>query len=322
MKILVAGGAGYIGSVLVPELVDLGYEVTVIDLCWFGCHLPKEVVIKKDLLDCDKDDFSGYDQVIFLAGISNDPMAEKYKKANWQLNSALPCYLAYVAKEAGVKRFIYASSCSVYGYAMNKLYREEDRFTCNYPYGLSKKAGEGCMEIADNNFSVISLRKGTVCGYSPRMRLDLVINTMFKNALLTGQVTVHNPSLWRPIADIRDIKSAYIRAIQADSHISGVYNITSDNYTIGYAGEVVKEEVERYTGKKVRLIINNLDDLRNYKVSYEKAKIELGYTPRYGIKDIVQSLYEHIKDIGDFNNKNYYNIQIFDDLVASGQIKL
>src|SRR6185312_5220619 len=231
MKIMVAGGAGYIGSLLVPYLMEHGYEVDVIDSLWFGNRLPNSVkVIQKDLFECEKEDFAGYDQMIFLAGLSNDPMAEFSPSLNFQSNGALPSYLAYVAKLVGVKRFIYGSSCSVYGYTVNELYDENSPVTCGYPYGISKLQGErGVLQLQDQNFSVIALRKGTVCGYSPRMRMDLIVNTMFKFAMTKGQITVNNASIWRPILDIRDAATAYLRAIQADYSINGVYNIASGN---------------------------------------------------------------------------------------------
>ena len=126
MRILIAGGAGYIGSKLIPVLLEHGYKVDVVDLLWFGNNLPENVsVVKKDLFKCQPDDLKDYDQVIFLAGLSNDPMAEFDPSMNFISNGALPSYMAYVAKRAGVKRFIYASSCSVYGYTVNELYDED-----------------------------------------------------------------------------------------------------------------------------------------------------------------------------------------------------
>jgi len=123
MKILIAGGAGYIGSVLIPKLLERGYEVSVIDLFWFGNHLPREVrIVHKDIFDLQSDDVRGFDQAIFLAGLSNDPMAEFSPSKNFIFNAAAPAFLAYLAKGAGVKRFIYAGSCSVYGYTVNELY--------------------------------------------------------------------------------------------------------------------------------------------------------------------------------------------------------
>src|SRR5271155_3381610 len=185
MKILIAGGAGYVGSTLIPKLLDRGYRVDVVDLFWFGNHLPRQVgILNKDLFDLSVEDLEPYDQVIFLAGLSNDPMAEFSPSKNFIFNAAAPAYLAYIAKKAGVKRYVYACSCSVYGYTVNELYDETRPVASAYPYGISKLQGEqAVLNLADETFSVVALRKGTISGYSARMRLDLIVNTMFRTAL-------------------------------------------------------------------------------------------------------------------------------------------
>jgi len=316
MKILVAGGAGYIGSVLTPILIEHGYDVEVIDLLWFGNHLPVTInVVQKDLFTCKQEDLQKYDQVLFLAGLSNDPMAEFNPSMNFIYNSALPSYLAFIAKRAKVKRFIYASSCSVYGYTVNELYNEESPATCNYPYGISKLQGEGgVMQLQDKNFSVIALRQGTVCGFSPRMRLDLIVNTMFKFCMTERRVVVNNPSIWRPILDIRDAATAYLRAIQADYSVNGVYNVASGNYTVGQVGDMVKYKFEKLIGEKINIEMKNIDDIRNYKVTIEKAKTYLGFQPQYIIEDIVEHLYEHKGYFDDYDNDQFYNIRVFEKL--------
>jgi nucleoside-diphosphate-sugar epimerase len=313
MKILVAGGAGYIGSALVPVLIEHGYDIDVVDLLWFGNYLPPNVkVVQKDLFKCTDQDLQQYDQIIFLAGLSNDPMAEFDPSKNFVFNAALPSYVAFIAKKAGVKRFIYASSCSVYGYTVNELYDEDSPVTCGYPYGISKLQGErGVMQLHDKSFSVIALRQGTVCGYSPRMRMDLIVNAMFKSAVTGKRITVDNPSIWRPILDIRDAATAYLRAIQADYVLSGIYNIASGNYTVGQVGDMVKYEVEKLTGEKIAITINNKQDFRNYKVATERAKTYLGYQPQYAVEDIIDDLYRHKDLFGDYNRDEYYNIRIF-----------
>jgi nucleoside-diphosphate-sugar epimerase len=313
MKILVAGGAGYIGSYLVPVLLEHGYEVEVMDLLWFGNHLPQGVnVIQKDLFSCKKEDLEKYDQVVFIAGLSNDPMAEFDPSMNFIYNAALPSYFAFIAKKAHVKRFIYASSCSVYGYTVNQLYDEESPVTCNYPYGISKLQGErGVLQLQDANFSVIALRQGTVCGFSPRMRLDLIVNTMFKFAMIDKQITVNNPSIWRPILDIRDAATAYLRAIQANYSLNGVYNVASENYTVGHVGDMVKYELEKLTGEPIKIIIKNIEDYRNYKVTVEKAKTFLGFHPQYSVKNILEDLYQHKSYLQDYDNDQFYNIRVF-----------
>lgn len=316
MRILAAGGAGYIGSVLVPMIQEHGYDVDVADLLWFGNHLPEGTpVIQKDLFTMTDADLKGYDQVIFLAGLSNDPMAEFDPAMNFIQNGALPSYLAFQAKRAGVKRFVYASSCSVYGYTVNELYDEDAPVTCAYPYGISKLAGEhGVLQLQDETFSTIALRQGTVCGHSPRMRFDLIINTMFKCAILDGEITVNNPSIWRPLLDVRDTASAFLRAVQADKTISGVFNVAKDNFTVGQVADFVKDEVEACTGKKVKIRIKDVQDFRNYKVSCERAKTYLGFQPKYSITDITRALHENLASYGDLGQKPYYNIEVFKTL--------
>ncbi len=313
MKILIAGGAGYIGSVLVPKLLERGYEVDVLDLLWFGNYLPKEVkVIQKDVFNVNEDNLKEYDQVIFLAGLSNDPMAEYSPAKNFIDNASAPTYLAYTAKRAGVKRFIHGGSCSVYGYTVNELYDETAPTISNYPYGISKLQGEfGSLRMHGDGFSVIALRQGTVSGYSPRMRLDLVVNTMFKCAIADGVITVNNPAIWRPILAVSDATSAYIRSIEANSGISGIFNVASGNYTVGEIADYVSDGVREYLDIKPRLDIKHMEDFRNYKVNISKANEILSFKPRNTIIDIVKSLADNLDKFKDFDNPRYYNIQIF-----------
>jgi nucleoside-diphosphate-sugar epimerase len=315
-KILLAGGAGYIGTELTKRLMKLDYDITVLDDLWFGNNLdPKVKLIKKDIFQVTHKDLVHFDTVIFLAGVSNDPMAEFSPAENFIQNAACPAYFSYESKKAGVKRFIYASSCSVYGYTVDELYDENSPTTCSYPYGISKLQGEnGVMQLADDKFSVISLRQGTVCGYSDRMRFDLVVNTMFKNALMHNEITVNNPSIWRPIFHIQDACTAYIRAIQAPDNISGVFNVASDNYTLGQIGDIVSVEMSRLTNKDVKVHINDVKDFRNYKVSIQHAKLTLGFTPIYTIKDIVNELYQKTANYSDLEDEKYYNIKVFKSL--------
>ena len=319
MKILLIGGAGYVGSALVPRLLERGYETDVIDLQWFGVNLPEGVsVVDRDILRCRVDDLAGYEQVIFLAGLSNDPMAEFDPAMNFVSNAAVPSYLAYLAKQAGVRRMIYASSCSVYGYTFNQLCDETAPAASSYPYGISKLQGEqGVLQMGDDSFSVIALRKGTICGYSPRMRFDLVVNTMYKSCVQDGRVIVNNASLWRPVLDMRDAVSAYLRAIQADYSVSGVFNIASDNYTVGQMGDMVKDEMEKLLGKPMKIEIKNIQDYRNYKVETGKARTVLGFEPTRDVTDMIEDLHEHRDSYGDLNDDRYYNIRVFRKLAAS-----
>jgi nucleoside-diphosphate-sugar epimerase len=316
MKVLIVGGAGYLGCVLIPRLLARGYKVDVVDLFWFGNHLPRQVgVLNQDLFQLTVEDLEPYDQVVFLAGLSNDPMAEYSPSKNFIFNAAAPAYLSYMAKLAKVKRYVYASSCSVYGYTENELYDETRTVGSTYPYGISKLQGEqAALQLADDNFSVISLRKGTISGYSPRMRLDLIINTMFKTALRDNTITVNNPSIWRPILSIEDAATAYIRAIEANYKISGIFNIASGNYTVGEIGDLVKTAIEERLGKRINLCIKHIQDFRNYKVSIEKAKNVLSFHPAGDAKSIVMNLVDNLDKFQDWDNPLYSNIQAFKSL--------
>jgi nucleoside-diphosphate-sugar epimerase len=313
MKLLIAGGAGYVGSTLIPKLLDRGYKVDVVDLFWFGNHLPRQVgILNKDIFQLAEEDLERYDQVVFLAGLSNDPMAEYSPSKNFVFNAAAPSYLAYVAKKAKVKRYVYASSCSVYGYTENELYDETRQVSSSYPYGISKLQGEqAALQLVDEHFSVISLRKGTISGYSPRMRFDLIINSMFKDALKNHTIVVNNPSIWRPILSINDAATAYIRAIEANEKISGIFNVASGNYTVGEVGDLVKAAIEERLGISINVVIKHVQDFRNYKVSTEKAKNVLSFHPADDLKAIVMNLIDNMEKFQDWENPQYSNITTF-----------
>ena len=228
-KILLAGGAGYIGTLLTSELANRGHSVTVIDNMWFGDHIESSNKIIKSKLDISnlQSSFLGnFDCVVFLAGLSNDPMADYSPKMNFVENTAVPINLAYLCKRAGVKRFVFASTCSVYGYTDDKLIDEDSKtLKPHFPYGISKLAAEtAILNLEDSNFRPIALRKGTVGGWSPRMRFDLVVNAMTKSALTRGVITVNNPNIWRPLVDIKDVVKSYVRSVECDINITGIFN--------------------------------------------------------------------------------------------------
>jgi nucleoside-diphosphate-sugar epimerase len=314
-KILVAGGAGYIGTLLSSELIERGYQVHVVDQLWFGNHFKINVPVEqRNMMELGIADLEGFDCVVFLGGLSNDPMAKYNPSMNFVENSAVPSYLAFAAKEAGVHRFVYASTCSVYGYTANQLLDENsDSISPQYPYGISKLAAErSIINLQDKNFRPIALRKGTVGGWSPRMRFDLVVNAMTKTALTQGKIIVNNPSIWRPLVDIRDVVAAYVRSVESNLDISGIYNISEDNYTIGRLADLVKDTLIE-NGHSVTIETRNVQDFRNYKVMNTKAQAELDFKPRYTPQDSVRSILKNVQNNVDLSDKRYYNIQVFKD---------
>lgn len=278
-------------------------------------------ILNKDIFHLSAEDLKPYDQVMFLAGLSNDPMAEYSPSKNFVLNAAAPAYLGYIAKIAKVKRYIYASSCSVYGYTENELYDETRPVGSSYPYGISKLQGEqAALQLMNDEFSVICLRKGTISGYSPRMRLDLIVNTMFKTALRDGVITVNNPSIWRPVLSIEDAATAYIRAVEANARISGVFNLTSGNYTVGEVADVVRSRIEERMDVRINLSIKHIQDFRNYKVNVDKAANVLSFHPTGNVRSIVDNLIENVSKFQDWDNPLYSNILTFKELDARGNV--
>src|SRR3989344_5430217 len=187
MKVLTIGGAGYIGSRLVPELMKAGHDVVVVDQLWFGNFLPPSL--------------------------------------NFMANASAPAHAAYIAKKAGVRRFVYADSCSVYGFTDGVEVDEKYLPGSTAPYGISKlQGGLGVLQLVDDNFSTICLRQGTLSGYSPRMRFDLFINTMYMKAMMENKIVVNNPVIWRPLLAMTDAVKCYIKALEAPPEVSGTFN--------------------------------------------------------------------------------------------------
>lgn len=314
-KIYVGGGAGYIGSELVPYLIEKGHSVTVADLLWFGNNLPKAVrIIKKDLFDVTHKELVGYDSFIFLAGVSNDPMAHYSPKKNFIYNAALPAYLAHEAKKAGIRQFIYGSSCSVYGNT-TKICTEKTAPSTKEPYGISKLQGEhGVLQYADSSFSVVVLRQGTVCGWSRRMRYDLAINTMVKSALQNRVITVDNPAIWRPICDIKDLTVIYEAFIHLNKKVNGVFNIASGNYTVGDLAQKVAHIAKTQFGFPVKIKTYHKKTLRNYRVSTQKVQKTIKLMKKNNINSLITELIAKSQKLTNLQANKYYNIHVFQTL--------
>lgn len=313
MRVLVTGGAGYVGSVLVPLLLERDYQVRVVDIGLFGTeHLPPETdIIIGDITDFEEAWLEGVDAVIQLAGISNDPMAEFSPRLNFLVNAGGTGIVGQAAKKVGIDRFIFASTCSIYGFTDNRELNEDCPVSPEFPYAISKLMAERALLcLADCHFKPIVLRAGTIVGWSPRMRYDLVVNTMVKSALTAGRIVVHNPRLWRPVIEVRDAAMAYVRALEADSNLSGIFNVAFDNFTIGRLAHEVAATLRQYN---VRASIEAQDrsDARNYKVSTQKARDVLGFRPSISMSECVGTMMEHINlgDAADFGNPRYINVE-------------
>ena len=324
MKVLVTGGAGFVGAVLTSLLLDRGDQVRVVDSGFFGLdHVdPRAELIEGNILEFDPGWLEGVEAVVHLAGLSNDPMAAFSPSLNYMLNAGGAAVVAQAAKEAGVRRFVFSSTCSVYGKDDSAPFDEERPTSPSFPYAISKLMAErmlGCL--ADEAFRPIVLRKGTVVGWSPRMRFDLVTNTMVKTAIADGKIVVHNPSLWRPLIDVEDAGLAYLRALDADLSVGGVFNISSRNYQLGDLGEIVAAEMEAL-GVRVTVQTEHRADVRSYRVKTDKAAKVLGFSARKPMAETVRDIVAKVKALPAHSLEQacYYNIRQMERLMADGRL--
>ncbi len=313
MRVLVTGGAGYIGSVLVPMLLERGHQVRVLDSGFFGTdHLPSQAeLVIGDILEMREEWLEGMEAVIHLAALSNDPMADFSPRLNYEINAAGAALVAQYAKRCGVPRFIMGSTCSVYGFTEEQEVDEDWPSRPQYPYAISKLMAERALQcLADDSFRTIVLRKGTVIGWSPRMRYDLVANTMVKTALSEGRIMVRSVRLWRPVLDVWDAALAYVKALEAADHITGVFNVAYDNFTIGQIAEEVQAAL-RERGIEVSVIYDDQPDVRNYRVSTRRAREVLGIAPTISVRESAGLMVDKVLSgiNADFANPRYYNIE-------------
>jgi nucleoside-diphosphate-sugar epimerase len=245
-----------------------------------------------------------------MAGLSNDPMANFSPKLNYEINAAGSALVAQTAKRCGVRRFVFSSTCSVYGFTEEQEVDEEWPAKPAFPYAISKLMAERALHcLADESFRPIILRKGTVIGWSPRMRYDLACNTMLKTALTEGKIEVFNPRIWRPIVDVTDAAAAYVRAVEVDADAWGAFNIAYDNFTVSQLAEDVNAMLEE-RGLAVPIIREDRQDARNYRVSTRRARSILGFAPKVSVRQSVAQMLDRIQAgiDADFDNPRHYNI--------------
>ncbi|MDO8487534.1 MAG: SDR family oxidoreductase [Candidatus Curtissbacteria bacterium] len=320
--ILVTGGAGYVGSVLVQKLLDRGQQIRIFDRFYFGeksisSFSNKVDIVRGDVRSFPENVLGEVETIIYLAGLSNDPTAEFNPEANYQINTEASVKIAKLAKEKGIKRFIFASSCSIYDFLNSKdsVKTEDDFVDPVLPYSLSKyKAENKLKELADDNFCVVILRKGTVFGYSPRMRFDLVVNTMVKDAFSKKTINVVDEGLhWRPLVDVENAAEAYCVCVEANSDLVNrqVFNISLDNFQVKDIATTIQTTLDKNFGVKTKIeFIKASGKIRSYRVSNDKARKVLKFEAKMSIPQSVEKIASHIKngDISDFQNPIYYNI--------------
>jgi nucleoside-diphosphate-sugar epimerase len=323
--VMVTGGAGYVGSVLVPKLLDAGHKVTVLDLFIYGDGVfngagehPNLRRVKGDMRNPDVvcDALTGCDAVIHLACISNDPSFELDPDLGKSIN--FDCFqpLVRASKDAGVTRFIYASSSSVYGIKDEENVTEELSLEPLTDYSKYKAMCEEVLEKErEPGFTALTIRPATVCGYGPRLRLDLTVNILTNHAINNGKITVFGGDQKRPNINIQDMTDLYVNCLQyPDELIDGkVYNAGYENHTVMQIAEMVRGSI----GNGVEIVTTPTDDNRSYHVSSAKMQRELGFTPRHTIGDAVDSLRDAFaagKVPNPLTDPRYFNVKLMQDI--------
>jgi nucleoside-diphosphate-sugar epimerase len=315
MKIIITGGQGYIGSKLVPHLANLGHNITVIDCEFFGQNLishPNVEIKNIDIFDTSPSDYKDVDAVIHLAGLSNDPMANFNPADNYIQNLASTAFLAYTAKQAGVPKFIFAGSCSVYGKNPNDILDENSQPGCDFPYGLSKlQAERSLLQLADDRFQIVVLRQATVFGWAPRMRTDLVVNTMTKTAVLENKIYVNAPTLSRPLIHVDDLCYVYQQVLEKNN-VPQVINVSTHNHTLIEIADMVQQSLLSHL-QNVVIETKNISDLRSYKVDNSLMLLTVGHWHPKTVNEAVSELIDHIpvNDKNTWADTSFLNIEVY-----------
>ena len=331
MRVLVTGHTGYIGTVLVPMLQARGHEVAGLDTeyfarCLFTGVLPEVPGVHKDVRDLTADDVAGFQAIIHLAGLSNDPLGDYRPQLTEEINDQASINLARLAKAAGVQRFLFASSCSNYGAGGADFLDEQAPFNPVTPYGVSKVRVEAALhQLADADFSPTYLRASTAYGVSPLLRFDLVINNLTAWAYTTGLVYLKSDgSPWRPVVHVEDIALSYLAALEAPREAvhDQAFNVgtTTENYQIRELAELVREIVP---GCRIEYAPDAGPDKRCYRVDCNKiARVLHGFKPQWTARRGIEQLYEAYQRVGltleEFEGERYMRIAHVKKLVSDG----
>lgn len=305
MHILLTGGCGYIGTWLTEQLLAREFRVTVVDTLWFGNYLPEHknlTVLQGDIRNTNQLPDKGVDVIIHLANIANDPCVELDPTLSWEVNALGTMQLAEYAVRHGVKQFIYSSSGSVYGVKEEEQVTEELKPEPISVYNKTKMVGERILLSYKDAMIVQCIRPATVCGYSPRMRLDLSVNLLTMQALAKGKITVFGGNQMRPNIHVRDIVGVFLHFLSAGDKIQGIYNAGFENMSILQIAQTVTKHVP------AEIVLTESQDPRSYRLNADKL-LATGFSPRFSVETAIKEIVEafHVGKLRD--EEKYYNLK-------------
>ena len=334
MRVLVTGSQGYIGSVLAPELQTAGYDVTGLDTCFyegcdFGADLASIPTVRRDVRDVTQSDFSGFDAVVHLAALSNDPIGDLNEQWTYDINLDATLRVARAAKDAGVRRFVFASSCSMYGASgTDDLLDEDAPLRPLTAYAESKvRAEEGLAGLVDDDFVVVSMRNATVYGVSPRLRLDIVLNNLAGWAQTTGRIRLLSDGMsWRPLIHVRDLSRVAVAILAAPEELvqGQAFNVGSaeQNYLVRDLAGVLAE----VTGCSIELAGDASPDPRSYRVDFSKLAgafpdFAWEWDSRRGSEELVQAYRSIPLTTELFEGRRYVRLRQLRHLLDEGLLE-